>query len=233
MNRLLAYGLAALLFLSGTLLLIFANRVRKGDGSQRFEVVTAVPDEAWKNKDWITEYQLVERSGETFDSRSLTGSVHIVSFFFTTCPTACPLQNTQVQLLHQAYGQQGVRFVSITCDPERDTPEQLREYAQRYRANDDSWVFLTGALAHIQRIGAEMYSVPVDKLTHSEKLIVVDRWGKVRGKFHWSKTEELAQLRLLVDRLLVEKEPPADPPAAPRPADSPEEDEDEHLPAAL
>ncbi|MFM9115502.1 MAG: SCO family protein, partial [Planctomycetota bacterium] len=172
-------------------------------------------DESWKSKDWLDEYQLLERSGKIFESRDLNGHVHVVSFFFASCPGPCTRQNNQLAILARELGPQGVTFLSITCDPKRDTPPVLKDYAAKLNADPRQWLFLTGDLGLIRRVGAEKYSVPVDEMTHTEKFLVYDRWGQRRGHFNWNKADELNQLRLLVDQLLKETEPPAPEPSAP------------------
>ena len=73
----------------------------------------------------------------------------------------------------------------------------------------DQWLFLTGKLIYIRRVAGELFSVALDKQTHTERLIVCDKWGKIRGTFMWNKLDEMAQLRLLVDQLLAETQPPS------------------------
>lgn len=204
MSRTVAYAVAALLFAAGTLLLVTADSWRRRRDENRMQTIQTAPDETWKSQDLLVDYKLIERSGRLFDSQELDGRVHVVSFFFTACPGPCFRQNSQVQLLHEVYAEKGVRFVSLTCDPDRDTPAVMTEYARRFRAGDDTWLFLTGDLEHLRRVAAEVYRVPVDKETHTEKLLVVDRQGRLRGGFHWNKPEELAAMRLLLNRLLVE-----------------------------
>jgi len=226
MNRKYLYGVALLLFAAGTLLLVTAGRLGRDRAANRLEVLQVALDESWKSEELLKDYKLAERSGRMFDSHELDGQVHVVSFFFTTCPTACVRQNTQVQLLHEAFADQGVKFVSMTCDPDRDTPQVLADYARRFQARDDAWYFLTGDLLHIRRVAAEIYRVPLDKETHSEKLIVMDRWGALRGTYHWNKTEDMAAIRLQLDRLLAETQPPPPAPPAPPPRPPAEEDDE-------
>lgn len=223
MSRTALYGISLLLFAGGTLLLVTAGRMSQNRRENRVETIHVELDESWKSTELLKDYKLAERSGRLFDSHELDGRVQVVSFFFTTCPTACLRQNAQVQLLHEAYAGKGVKFVSITCDPDRDTPAVLAEYARRFKADEQSWFFLTGDLLHLRRVAAEMYLMPLDKETHSEKLIVVDKWGKVRGGYHWAKSDEMAAIRLQLDRLLGETEPP--PPSPPPPPTKPADDE--------
>ena len=110
--------------------------------------------------------------------------------------------------IQQAFTGQDVVCLSITCDPDIDTPERLREYAGKLAAPPEQWLFLTGKLIYIRRVAGELFSVALDKQTHTERLTVCDKWGKIRGTFHWNKLDEVTELKLLVAKLLMETEPP-------------------------
>jgi protein SCO1/2 len=155
-------------------------------------------------------FTLTERSGRQIQWKDLEGKVRVVSFFFSSCPANCLRQNQKVHEVQQAYAGKELACVSITCDPDTDSPERLREYATKLGAPADQWLFLTGRLIYIRRVANELFGVTLDKQTHTERLIVCDKWGNIRGTFLWNKLDEMAQLRLLVDKLLVETEPPAD-----------------------
>ena len=87
-----------------------------------------------------------------------------------------------------------------------------------FNADPEHWKFLTGDMLLLRRIGAEIYVVPVDTQTHSEHLIVIDKWGQPRGRFRWrNHPEELVELRELLPKLLDETEPPPEPPKKPPP----------------
>jgi cytochrome oxidase Cu insertion factor (SCO1/SenC/PrrC family) len=159
--------------------------------------------------DWMTGFTLTERSGREEQWKTLEGKVRVVSFFFSSCPANCLQQNQKVGEIQRAYVGKDVVCVSITCDPDIDSPERLREYAQKLNAAPDQWLFLTGRLIYIRRVASELFKVALDKQTHTERLIVCDKWGNIRGTFLWNKLDEMAELRLLVDKLLTEMEPPA------------------------
>jgi cytochrome oxidase Cu insertion factor (SCO1/SenC/PrrC family) len=161
-------------------------------------------------EDWLTEFTLTERSGEEFSSRDLRGKVWVASFFFTICPGSCKAQNLEVMMLHNEYAKQGVKFLSISCDPKTDTVEKLREYSDSFHAGADSWYFLRGDLLYVRRIGAEIFSVWVDEKTHMDRLMVVDKWGNVRGHFDWHDKAQLAQMKDMLSQLLIEESPPDD-----------------------
>ncbi|MEX2025841.1 MAG: SCO family protein, partial [Pirellulaceae bacterium] len=138
------------------------------------------------------------------------GKVWVVSFFFASCPSICRQQNNRVEELAREFGPQGVTFVNITVDPANDTPAVLRKYAHSFHADEKQWLFLTGELEHIQRIGAEIFRLPTKEQAHSERLIVVDRWGKIRGSFHWREYEQVVAMKQQLAELLAETEPPTE-----------------------
>lgn len=225
MSRTMIYALSVLLFSAGTLLLLTANSWRRDRARDHYEALKVELDESWRDVELLKDYKLAERSGRLFDSHELDGKVHVVSFFFTSCTGPCFRQNTQVQVLQESYASKGVKFVSITCDPEYDTPQVLAGYARKLRARDNAWYFLTGDLLHVQRVSVEVYRLPLEKAVHSEKLLVVDRWGQIRGSYHWNDVDQMAAMRLQLDQLLAETQPPPpSPPPAPRVV--PEDDDD-------
>jgi protein SCO1/2 len=159
---------------------------------------------------WLEEFTLTERSGRKVSSRELAGHVYVTSFFFSSCPATCLQQNQTIRGIEQQYGPRGVKFVSITCDPEIDTPARLREYADKLEADKDDWLFLTGELVYTRRVAGEIFRIPMDKQTHSERLFVTDKWGNIRGNFVWNKLDQVTALKAELDKLLAEKEQPAE-----------------------
>jgi protein SCO1 len=160
---------------------------------------------------WLDQFTLTERSGRALASEDLDGKVWAASFFFADCPGECHQQNMAIAQIQREFGPQGVTFVSITCNPERDTPERLREYARTYTKSADEWLFLTGDLTYIRRVGGEFFGVAVDKNTHGSRLILVDKWGNIRGYYSTNgarNPQEYAAIRPKLRELLAEREPP-------------------------
>lgn len=153
---------------------------------------------------WMTEFELTERSGETLTSATLLGQPYVASFFFSTCPSVCKLQNEKMQQLQAQFAGKGVRFLAISVDPEVDTPEVLREYAQRYKADEDQWLFLTGDLGYIRRVGGEVFGVAVDQKFHTEKFILVNREGDVVGYYTWTDQSQFDRLKKDIEKLLLQ-----------------------------
>jgi len=183
------------------------NEYRHGAATERDLTYQRLPADS--GSDWLTGFTLTERSGKKVQWQDLSGKVRVTNFFFSSCPATCLQQSQKVGEIQKAYAGKNVTFLSITCDPEIDDPERLREYANKLDADPQQWLYLTGRLIYIRRVATELFRVALDKQTHVERLIVSDKWGNMRGEFHWNKLDEVTQLKLLVDKLLAESEPPA------------------------
>jgi cytochrome oxidase Cu insertion factor (SCO1/SenC/PrrC family) len=160
----------------------------------------------------LKQFTLTERSGKKLHSAQLEGQVRVVNFFYSVCPSVCRQENRRVEELAKEFGPQGVKFVSITCDPANDTPAALAEYARQFDARPDQWYFVTGDLPYVRRVGAEMFQVAVDKQTHAPHLIVLDRWGNIRGRYHYEDAAQVARMKRKLSQLLAEEEPPPEEP---------------------
>jgi cytochrome oxidase Cu insertion factor (SCO1/SenC/PrrC family) len=155
----------------------------------------------------VEDFMLTDSYGGQFDSRDLQGQVYVASFFFATCPSVCRQQNQMIRSLHAEFGRQGVKFLSITCDPEQDTPEKLQEYGKLYDADPAEWFFLTGEMQTIEEIGAGL-QLAVTTRSHSDRLVVVDRWGWLRGMYDWHQAEQMSAMKKLLGELLAEESSP-------------------------
>ena len=151
---------------------------------------------------WMSEFELTERSGEKITSDELKGTPYVVSFFFSTCPSICIQQNQKIQELQELFEDQGVRFVSISVDPQTDDPATLREYAARFDADEDQWLFMTGDLNYIRRVGAEVFRLAVDEKFHTEKLVLVGKQGEIIGYYEWPEKRQFEQLKTDIRKLV-------------------------------
>ena len=170
--------------------------------------VLSPPPKAGPTNPPLTEFVLDERSGHPFHSSDLFGHVWVASFFFAQCGANCRTMNMTISELQREFGPRGVRFVSISCDPQNDTPEALQEYAKLFQADDRQWVFLTGDFDYIRRIGRDMLDVFVDRKSHNTDVFVVDQTGQIRGRYNVIAPSELAKTTLLLHELLGEAENP-------------------------
>ncbi|MEX1040539.1 MAG: SCO family protein [Pirellulaceae bacterium] len=150
----------------------------------------------------VPPFELTDSAGEMFDTAELDGDVWVASFFFTTCPSTCRLLNQQVAVLQKDWAEKGVKFISITCDPETDTPEVMAAYAEAFDAKPESWKFLTGDLDKIQSIANDNFQVGFAKQTHSDRILVVDREGVMRGTYRATVDDEFAAAQKLIAKLV-------------------------------
>ena len=148
-------------------------------------------------------FELTDQSGKTFNSESLAGKVWVGSIFFADCPSTCRVQNNRVAELQREFGDQGVEFVSITCDPANDTPARLAEYSRLFGADPAKWHFLTGDLLLIREIGNNKFGIVVEEEVHSDRLIVFDREGQVVGTYRSTQRDEFLKAQQKLRDLLA------------------------------
>jgi cytochrome oxidase Cu insertion factor (SCO1/SenC/PrrC family) len=115
-------------------------------------------------------FTLTERSGKPFDSASLRGKVWLASVFFANCPGPCFRENQAVADILRNIPDPDFMAVSVTCDPENDTPESLRRYADRFEADPARWKFLTGDMATIKEIANGTFLAGITRSRHMENL---------------------------------------------------------------
>lgn len=205
----------------------YSNRFIAGQSEQPEIETPAKPLPPGSEAPMLERFELTERSGKPIASEDLAGKINVVSFFFASCPASCRTQNHKLAELEREFGKQGVKFLAITCDPKRDTPEVLREYSQIFNAPKDSWYFLTGDLTYTRRIAGEIYGVPLDEKSHVERFILIDKEGKIRGRFAWNDDKELSKLKSTLRDLVAGKEVPMPAQEEAKPKDNEEEAEAE------
>ncbi|MEA5137512.1 SCO family protein [Arcicella rigui] len=160
----------------------------------------------------IPEWELKDENGKAFSSKTLKGKIYVADFFFTRCTSICPKMSTQLTRVQDTFIQNAdVNFVSISVDPLYDEPEVLQKYAKEYDAISGKWHFLTGDKKVIYPLAVKGYYIPVadaseydkaikapdETFIHSEKLILVDKEGHIRGFYDGTNKKD-------VDRLILE-----------------------------
>jgi cytochrome oxidase Cu insertion factor (SCO1/SenC/PrrC family) len=126
------------------------------------------------------------------------------SIFFANCPGPCFRENQSVAEILREIQDPDFMAVSLTCDPENDTPEVLRRYADRFEADPARWKFLTGDLAVIKEVGMGTFKLPVELGVHSERGVVFDRTGRLRGGYHLLDPDKVKLLVTLIREVLAE-----------------------------
>lgn len=172
--------------------------------------IHAAPAEPLPELGPAADFTLTDQSGAPFHMADLRGRVALVSFMFTQCPDVCPVLTTKLSDLQAELGAlypEEVRFVSITVDPETDSPEVLRDYAEALAYDPDGWVFLTGQrdeVAGVARAYGVLMAKDSQQVRHSLLSTIVDREGMMRVQYLGERFEPAD---LLADLRAVAAEP--------------------------
>jgi protein SCO1/2 len=161
----------------------------------------------------VPDFQLVNQNGRSFGSAQLIGKIWVADFIFTTCPGPCPMISTRMSELQKPLEKTDVHLVSFTVDPIKDTPEVLRGYAEKLRAQSGRWDFLTGDQSVIYHLSREGFKLAVSDGSaeagvpvHSTRMVLVDRHGEIRG--YYEATDADAVTKLLADTSHLLREQP-------------------------
>lgn len=180
--------LFVILFLPTLLYLIYV----KGKGEQNFAhlpFVTYTDQNGNVLNRKAPSFTFTDQNARPFNSDSLEGKIYVVDFFFTSCPSICPIMTANMMKLRDRFGHyQDFELVSITVDPNRDTPEVLKEYVQHRRIDDSRWHFLTGqrdslySAAYKYLSSAMEDSLAPGGFLHTEYFVLVDKEGFLRSR---------------------------------------------------
>jgi protein SCO1/2 len=160
----------------------------------------------------VPSFQLTNQDGQPFGSAPLAGKIWIADFVYTTCPGPCPMISSRMSELQKPLEKTDVRLVSFSVDPEKDTPQVLRSYAERLQAEPGRWDFLTGSKSAIYKLshdgfklavsdGSDAQGIPV----HSTRMVLVDRHGQIRGYYDATEAEAVTKLLADTNHLLREQ----------------------------
>jgi len=162
----------------------------------------------------LPAFELTERNGEMISGASLVGKVWIASFIFTRCTGPCPMLTSRTYMLQDELKNHpkwdDMRLVTITVDPDHDTPAVLAERAGLAAADQTHWLWLTGERAAVWSLIKDGFALPVEEnrldsnmpIIHSQKFVLVDRAGQIRG--YYDGLDDAARAALIedVDKLL-------------------------------
>ena len=155
-------------------------------------------------------FALTDQEGRSVTEADWRGRIWVCDFIYTYCSGPCHRISTSMSALHRDVTDPRVRFVSVSCDPKRDTPDTLKDYAALYQADLSRWSFLTGDRKVVGRLAKNGFlqgDSEDDPLLHTTKLLLVDGRGRMRGYYEGTSPNMMKRLRRHVAKLLAEEPP--------------------------
>ena len=137
----------------------------------------------------VPDFQLTDQNGQKISNEDMLGKVYLVEFFYSRCPTICPVMNSNMKYIMTEINRPDFGIVSISIDPTHDTPEVLKNHARMIGATSQNWHFVSGDRDYIGNL-ADQFDIYVgdkedqsESLNHSGMIALVDKDGNLRCRF--------------------------------------------------
>lgn len=137
----------------------------------------------------VPDFKLTNQNSKIITNKNMLGKVYLVEFFFSKCPTICPVMNSNMKYIDEIIDSKDFGIISISIDPANDTPEVLKNHAKRLGTKSENWHFLSGDRDYIGKL-AEQFDIYVgdkedesESLNHSGMIALVDKEGNLRCRF--------------------------------------------------
>lgn len=165
----------------------------------------------------IAPFSFVDQDSAVVTNETFKDKIYVADFFFTTCRTICPIMKTQMKRVYDATsGQQDFAIISHTIDPEWDNVPLLNNYAKMLGVTSDRWHFVTGEKDSIYKIAQTSYLATAredrpeidraERFIHSGAFLLIDKQGRIRGKYDGTKEIEVNRLVEDINKLRNETE---------------------------
>jgi len=156
----------------------------------------------------IPHFVLIDQDSNVFDSEILEDNIYLVDFIFTRCPTICPKMKSAMLGLQKDLGYvKDLKLLSISIDPEHDTPKVLKVYAAKDTIDTKQWKFLTGDKQKIYDLAGKGFKLSArddgGNFTHSSRIVLVDKSGIIRG--YYNALQEMDVERLAIETKMLLK----------------------------
>jgi protein SCO1 len=160
----------------------------------------------------IPDFKAVNQYGKTINRKSLDGSIYVADFFFTSCPSICPVMHRNMLSVYNEFKNSGnVKIVSYSIDPKHDSVAVLKSYADKLGISGDSWWLLNGNKEAIYQLANNyLMVVQEDKnapggFVHAGYFVLVDKLKRIRGTYDGTNPEEVQ--KLIADVKILQAEP--------------------------
>lgn len=159
----------------------------------------------------IPDFSLVNQYGDSVTNKSLDGKIYVADFFFTTCPSICPIMHRNMLTVYNEFkNTPDLKIISFTIDPKHDTVAVLKTYADKMGIAGDSWLLLHGQKEKTYQLSKSfLVTTPKDdakeKYIHDGYFILVDKQKRVRGMYDGTDPKKVEQL--IADIKILKTEP--------------------------
>ncbi len=154
----------------------------------------------------IKPFSFIDQDSSIITNATYDGKIYVSDFFFTSCPSICPIMKVQMLRIYEKYeNNSGVGILSHTIDPDYDNVSVLKEYAERLEVESSKWHFVTGIKDSIYNIAQTSYYIGVrddGSFEHSGKFVLVDKQQRIRGVYDGTDEDAVSKLLNDIDLLL-------------------------------
>ncbi len=160
----------------------------------------------------VAAFELVNQNGKTITEKDYENKIYVTDFFFTRCPSICPIMSNNMEKLQQTFLEdKEVMFLSMSVTPIMDSIPILKKYAEKHGVIDSKWNITTGDKKHIYNLARKSYFAVVDQgdgglqdFIHTPNFILVDKEKRIRGVYDGTMDDEIE--RIIQDIVLLQKE---------------------------
>lgn len=150
----------------------------------------------------IPPFRFINQYGDSIGDKNLAGKIYVADFFFTSCPSICPVMQRNMLAVYNAFKDSAdVKIISYTIDPKYDSVKVLKKYADKLGVTGNTWWFLQGKKDNTYQIAEKNYLVAVSKdssaaggYVHDGYFVLVDKQKRVRGAYDGTDPKQVAQL---------------------------------------
>ena len=150
----------------------------------------------------IPPFKFVNQYGDSISNKTLNGNIYVVDFFFTTCPSICPVMHRNMLKVYEMFKSTGnFKIISHTIDPKHDSVPVLKKYADKLGITGNTWWFLQGKKEDIYTIAEKNYLVAVKQdgsaaggYIHAGYFVLIDKQKRIRGSYDGTDPKQVDQL---------------------------------------
>ena len=161
----------------------------------------------------IAPFSMTNQNGETINEKEYDNTIYVADFFFTTCPSICPIMTKNMHTLQEKLiGLPEVKLLSFSVTPQIDSVAQLKRYALKNKVDDTRWNLVTGKKKEIYELARKSYLVVKDDgdggpydMIHTENFVLVDKQKRIRGFYDGTQLEAMDDILRDIELLVSEK----------------------------